>query len=50
LDEFILDAYVDAILLAAKETGFDEAIFPEQCPYHQNELLNAEFYPAGATD
>lgn len=44
LSEFIADAYGDSILLAAKETGFDESTFPAQCPYTQNELLNAEFY------
>lgn len=42
LDEFIADAYLDAILLAARESGLDEAAFPAQCPYSQDELLNAE--------
>ena len=42
LDEFIADTYLDAILLAAKESGLDEAAFPAQCPYTQDELLNAE--------
>lgn len=42
LNEFIADAYLDAILLAAKESGLDETAFPVQCPYTQDELLNAE--------
>ena len=44
LDEFIADAYIDAVLLAAKETGMEESAFPEQFPYTQEDLLNPEFY------
>lgn len=43
LPEFIEDAYQDAILLAAKETGYDENTFPSVCPYNEDEVLNAEF-------
>jgi hypothetical protein len=45
LGEFIADAYLDSILLAARETGLEESSFPAQCPYVQDDLLNAEFYP-----
>ena len=45
LSSFIDDAYGDAILLAARETGFDEQDFPEHCPYAQNDLLDPDFYP-----
>lgn len=45
LSEFIADAYIDSLLLAAKETGLEESAFPAQCPYAQDDLLNAEFYP-----
>jgi hypothetical protein len=45
LEEFIADAYIDSVLLAAKETGLEESAFPVQCPYVQNDLLNADFYP-----
>ena len=45
LEEFIADAYVDSVLLAAKETGLEESAFPSQCPYAQDDLLNPEFYP-----
>ncbi len=41
LNEFIADAYMDAILLAAKESGLDETTFPAQCPYTEDELFNA---------
>lgn len=45
LSEFIADAYIDSILLSAKETGLEESVFPAQCPYAHDDLLNAEFYP-----
>jgi hypothetical protein len=45
LEEFISDAYVDSVLLAAKETGLEESAFPSQCPYAPDDLLNPEFYP-----
>jgi len=45
LDEFIADAYEDAVLLAAKETGMEESAFPAQYSYAQEDLLNPEFYP-----
>lgn len=45
LGEFIADAYIDSVLLAARETGLDESAFPAQCPYCEEELLDAEFYP-----
>jgi hypothetical protein len=45
LEEFIADAYVDSVLLAAKETGLEESTFPAQSPYTQNDLLNPEFHP-----
>lgn len=45
LEEFISDAYVDSVLLAAKETGLEESAFPAQSPYAQDDLLNPEFYP-----
>lgn len=45
LEEFISDAYVDSVLLAAKETGLEESAFPSHCPYTQDDLINPEFYP-----
>jgi hypothetical protein len=45
LSEFMGDAYGDAILSAAKETGLDECVFPDVCPYAQGDMLNLEFYP-----
>ena len=45
LEEFVADAYVDSVLLAARETGLEESDFPAQYPYAQEDLLNPEFYP-----
>ena len=45
LSEFKVEAYGDALLLAEKETGLDESVFPEQCSYGEDDILNDEFYP-----
>lgn len=45
LEEFIEIAYLDAVLLAAKETGLEESDFLAQCPYAQKDILTPEFYP-----
>ena len=44
-EEFIPMAYGDAILLAAKETGFEESIFPNTCPYSMMEILADNYLP-----
>lgn len=43
--EFVEDAYIDAVLLAAKETGLEESVFPDTCAYACSDLLCADFYP-----
>ena len=45
LCDFVTDAYGDAMLLAAKETGLDENKFPDSCPYSDMDILNPLFYP-----
>lgn len=46
LDEALLKAYKKAIDLAHKETGLAKTVFPKDCPYSLDELLDDEFYPA----
>lgn len=46
LDEFIADAYLDSLLMAARETGLEDSTFPSQCPYSQSEILSSEYYPS----
>jgi len=39
------DAYPDAIVLAIKDTGLYRTVFPENCPYTIEQLLDEDFYP-----
>lgn len=45
LQEAVEDAYPDALKLAAKETRLDKSIFPVDCPYTHEQLLDDEFLP-----
>jgi hypothetical protein len=45
LVEGILIAYPKAITLAAKETGLPKTMFPKECPYSIEQLLDDDFYP-----
>jgi hypothetical protein len=42
LDEFIPDAYGDALILAARETGLDESVFPAKCPYTLDSIMHQQ--------
>ena len=43
--EKIPKGYRQAVKLAAKETGLNEAIFPTECPYTLEQILGEEYYP-----
>jgi len=45
LEQTLADAYGDAILAAAKETGMAENIFPEQCPYSIQQIIYSDYLP-----
>jgi Domain of unknown function DUF29 len=45
LDGCLLNAYQDAVVEAAKETAFDESVFPKNCPWSWEEITNSLFYP-----
>ena len=45
LQQAILDAYGDAVLSAAKETGLAESTFPTQCPYTEAQIFDMGYYP-----
>ncbi len=45
LDGCLLNAYQDAVVEAAKETAFDESVFPKNCPWSWEEITNNLFYP-----
>ena len=38
-------AYLDATVMAEKETGLDIDTFPEECPFTLEQCLNEEFWP-----
>ena len=43
LDQALPDAYELALALAIQETKLGEQIFPEQCPYTLDQVLDPEF-------
>ncbi len=45
LAELYIEAYDDAIFEAEKETGLDEAIFPQQCLWTIEQALSDDFFP-----
>lgn len=45
LPAILPDAYSDAVLSAAQETGLDEAAFPDACPFTLADVLDAAFWP-----
>jgi Domain of unknown function DUF29 len=45
LPELFADAYEVAILSAARETGIEETVFPKQCPWTLNKLMDNDFFP-----
>ncbi len=45
LADAIRKIYPKAIILAMKETGLSKSIFPIDCPYSIDQLLDIDFYP-----
>jgi Domain of unknown function DUF29 len=41
----VFNSYGPARLLAAKETGIALGVFPEQCPFTPEQVLDLEYYP-----
>ena len=48
LSDSILEAYDNARILAAEETGLPLDTFPAACPYSQAQILSKDFYPPSA--
>ncbi len=38
-------AYPDALRIATKETGLQAVVFPAECPFHEPELLDEDYWP-----
>jgi hypothetical protein len=45
LDQKFNDAYSKAVLIAARETGFAKAKFPQDCPFTWEQAINDNFWP-----
>jgi len=45
LAEMYREVYDYAVLEAAKETGMDETVFPQQCPWTFEQAMDADFWP-----
>jgi hypothetical protein len=47
LPDLLPDAYGDACLLAARETGRAETDFPTQLPWSWNQIIDSDYWPDG---
>ncbi len=45
LAETLTNSYSDAVLIAVRETPFDEEDFPAECPFSLEQTLNADYWP-----
>lgn len=45
LESRLKKAYRLSVLLAVKETNFDETTFPEECPYTLEQVFRLDYYP-----
>jgi len=45
LSETMADAYGDAIIAAARETSLPEDVFPAECPWVFEQIMEAGFWP-----
>jgi hypothetical protein len=50
LPDVLADAYGDAILLAARETGLPESSFPTSLPWSFGQIMDGEFWPEEDSD
>jgi len=50
LPDVLADAYGDATLLAARESGLPESRFPASLPWSFEQIMDGEFWPGGDGD
>lgn len=43
--DWLEGVWVDAMLQATKETGFEISVFPDACPWSIEQILSDEFFP-----
>ena len=46
IDGSVIEIYADAVEWASDETHMPQHVFPAQCPYTQEHLLDKKFYPS----
>ncbi|MBD2436498.1 DUF29 domain-containing protein [Nostoc sp. FACHB-110] len=44
-NEIFLTAYQLGLALAIRETQLGEQVFPEECPYNPEQIMNSDFFP-----
>ncbi len=47
LQDELQDSYISASLLAPGDTGLAEALFPEQCPFSIDQLIDPDYWADG---
>ena len=45
LDEILIDAYDVAVSKAIQQTGLEEKVFPTECPYTFDQIIDNDFFP-----
>jgi Domain of unknown function DUF29 len=45
IDSAIMEIYADAVDWASDETKLAQTVFPPQCPFSQEQLLDKKFFP-----
>ncbi len=45
LEEKMAHAYEHSVVIAVRETGLDEKIFAQKCPFSLNQTLDQNFFP-----
>jgi len=45
IESRLAEAYDDTLKLVAVQTGIDESIFPDTCPYTFEQLMDNDFWP-----
>ncbi|MFB2892259.1 DUF29 domain-containing protein [Aerosakkonemataceae cyanobacterium BLCC-F50] len=50
LEEAVVESYSDALDLASRETSLDESLFPQECSYNLEQILDKDFFPGESTE
>ncbi len=45
ISEILAETYLEAVVWASKETKLEKQIFPLECPYYLEQILDPDFFP-----